>query len=232
MKALILAAGLGKRMLPLTATTHKSCLPMRGKPLLVGQIQTLNKTGIDNITVVTGYRREEVIRTGGSSVDYLHNPFYESSNSIISVWLAKSLLTDDVLILNCDVVFNSTLIDNLCCSNGDCAVAVSRKFDESRGYKVEVNNEGYITNMGMKLNIPYAEYAGITLIRRHFTSAFIQQMNLCVENDQISIWYEDVIAQMASNNFSIVPIEVASGEWYEIDTVAELEYAQNNIKAW
>lgn len=232
MRALILAAGTGSRMRPLTDTTHKCCLPVAGKPLLTGQMDVLVACGITDIMVVTGYRRQEVMKLGAAKAVYLFNPFFKSTNSIVSLWLAQRFFTDDILILNCDVIFDAILVEQLVASRHPVAIAVCENWSDDRGYKAEISASGAVLRMGMTLDRPGAEYAGIILLRETVLSEAVKVMERFFDQDQFGVWYEDVVSAMLESGIQGSAVYVSPDTWYELDTATEYATANERIKAW
>jgi histidinol-phosphate/aromatic aminotransferase/cobyric acid decarboxylase-like protein/choline kinase len=112
MKAVVLAAGAGARMRPLTRATHKSLLEAGGAPILTRMMDGLLGIGVTEIVVVTGYLREQVeeflrARYAGAPLRFVHNPRFASTNNIVSLALAfeQSALDDDWALIECDVLF-------------------------------------------------------------------------------------------------------------------------------
>ncbi|MEM3449658.1 MAG: sugar phosphate nucleotidyltransferase, partial [Nitrososphaerota archaeon] len=120
MRAIILAAGKGERLYPLTRNTPKSLLEIgNGITLLENQIMALSKNGVKDIILVVGYKAEQIeakIRDVGDfncNIETIYNPFYEISNNLISLWLATPKMDDDFLIINGDNVFVPEVIQKL-----------------------------------------------------------------------------------------------------------------------
>ena len=98
MKAIIMAAGVGSRLLALNHCRPK-CLIASGKETLISRmVRLLRQRNIDDITVITGYKSHLIRQELKEKVRYLNNTFYPVTNSIASLWLARELLTEDVLL--------------------------------------------------------------------------------------------------------------------------------------
>jgi choline kinase len=102
-RAVILAAGRGSRLHDVTGNGNKCLAPIGGSTLLGRQIQALTACGIDAITVVAGFRAEDVRRACGTKVSFVINREYESTNSLYSLWLAQEQIADGFVVLNGDV---------------------------------------------------------------------------------------------------------------------------------
>jgi L-glutamine-phosphate cytidylyltransferase len=139
MKIIILAAGRGERLMPLTRNTPKPLLDMgNGSTLLEEQIQRLRESGvIDEIVLVIGYLADQVeakmklYRTMGVKIRTVFNPFYQVSNNLMSLWLAKHVLAEgDAMITNGDNIFAADVFRALAAESGDgITLSVCRKTD-------------------------------------------------------------------------------------------------------
>jgi choline kinase len=232
MRAIILAAGTGSRMRPMTDVTNKCCLPVGGKPLLNGQVQILSSCGITDVLVVTGYCRRQVMEVGGHELEYLFNPFFATTNSIVSLWLARHYFTDNVIVLNCDVIFDAPLIYAFMSSETSFSVAVCRDWSDDRGYKAEIDEDGHILRMGMNLARVGAEYGGIMSIKKAVVPDLVERMEIFLERKQCNVWYEDVVSDMLCPSLSAKGIYVVPERWYELDTLEEYKIANDRFKEW
>ena len=120
MQAVILTAGRGRRMEPLSRTCHKALLEIGGSTILGRTLDSLLKAGVAPITVVTGYRSDDITRFISTwypsiPVRYVHNERYEVTNNIVSLALALESLTyeEDVILIECDLLFEPHLITDL-----------------------------------------------------------------------------------------------------------------------
>ena len=125
MRAVILAAGRGSRLQGVTGRSPK-CLARIGElTLLERQIRSLRDCGVGDIVVVAGYRAEQVRRTCEPGVDLVINARYETTNSLYSLWLARELLMDGFVVLNCDVLFHDQLLSDLLTSRDEDALLMA-----------------------------------------------------------------------------------------------------------
>ena len=111
MRAVIMAAGVGSRIQGLIHDKPKCLIKAHGQSLISRIVGMLQRRGIDDITVITGYKSELIRRELGTQVRYFHNPFYRVTNSISSLWLAKSLLDDDLILMNADLYFEEGVLE-------------------------------------------------------------------------------------------------------------------------
>src|SRR5215470_16263724 len=136
MKAVILSAGQGSRLLPLTAERPKCLLPLGPKSLIEWQIDILSRSGVDEIVVVVGFRAAlvESVLAGlarpGLRIRTLFNPFYNVADNLGSCWLARHEMAGDFLLLNGDTLFEPAILDRLLRSPpAPITVTIDRKTD-------------------------------------------------------------------------------------------------------
>src|SRR3954465_14723962 len=131
MRAVILAAGEGTRLRPYTLDRPKCLVPLAGRPLLEWHTDALRKAGIDDITIVTGYRSELVDALGYPTV---RNPRFDATNMVASLMCARALLdgSDDGIVSYGDLVFEArvapALADAARSSRASVAVTVDRRW--------------------------------------------------------------------------------------------------------
>ena len=113
MRAIILAAGKGKRLDKVCGDLPKCLLDIGGLSLIERQIEALQAIGVDEITAVVGYGAERVRERCGSRISYIENEIHDQTNSLYSLWLARHVLTKGFVVLNADVLFHSQLLVDL-----------------------------------------------------------------------------------------------------------------------
>lgn len=230
MKAIILAAGTGSRMLPLTEETHKCLLEINNQPIIRNQINNLNSAGIKDIMLVVGHKFDLIKDYLKDEVKYVFNPFYETTNSIVSLWLSIQNIDSDILIANSDVIFDDDLIKRMCNTGCDIAVAISKEWSDERGYKAEIVNN-FVIDMSMNIekNKIGGEYAGIVFVKQNQLQKLKDKCEKLMIEKKFNIWFEDMIVDLIKNGANAESIEVDTDKWYEIDTIDELEYARKKF---
>ena len=136
MKALILAAGYGKRLRPLTDRIPKSMAEVAGTPLLVNALHNLTELGIRQIGIVVGHMADYIRSAIGSSfngaeIAYYENARYRETNNIYSLYKALDFFDDDSLMLECDIFYRVDLLRKLLTGGG---MLYSRESVQSRNY--------------------------------------------------------------------------------------------------
>jgi choline kinase len=115
-----------------TAGDLPKCLvEIGGTTLLERQIETLRRAGIDDIAVVVGCQADLVRRICGRGIDFVENNRFAQTNSLYSLWLARPLLRDGFVVMNCDVLFHPQLLDDLLSARHDDALLVAYQEDDN-----------------------------------------------------------------------------------------------------
>jgi L-glutamine-phosphate cytidylyltransferase len=125
MKGVILAAGKGARLNGTIGDKPKCLLRVGGQTLIERQIEALRRTGIEDIAVVVGCQADSVRRTCGHGITYVENSRFAQTNSLYSLWLARTLLADGFVVMNCDVLFHPQLLTDLVTAHHEDALLIS-----------------------------------------------------------------------------------------------------------
>lgn len=125
MIGLILAAGAGTRLNGGDALLPKCLATFDGTPLIELQMRSLRACGIHDIGVVVGFQADRVRRACGPDVRFLENDVYAETNSLYSLWLARPLLENGFVVLNCDVLFHPAMLSDLLTARHDDALLVA-----------------------------------------------------------------------------------------------------------
>lgn len=244
MQALILAAGYGKRLRPLTDRTHKSLVEVNGVPLLVNALDCLSGRSIDEVLLVVGDKKNMVIdkighQYKGMKITYIENPLYKETNNVYSFWLAKNYIHDDVIMLECDLFYRRTLIDKILQAREECNVLVS-PFDISSmdGTVVDVDNECRVKSLIVKnkqgVDFDYSDkYKTVNIYS--FKKEFILYklfpfIDTYVHVQSVNSYYELVLGGLIYwGNSNISAVKVSALEWCEIDTLEDLRIAEKRF---
>lgn len=125
MRGVILAAGKGSRLNGTIGDKPKCLLRVGERTLIERQIDALRAIGIDDIVAVVGCQAERVRRTCGQRLTYIENTRYAQTNSLYSLWMARPLLLDGFVVMNCDVLFHPQLLSDLMSARHDDALLIS-----------------------------------------------------------------------------------------------------------
>jgi choline kinase len=239
MKAIILSAGQGKRLLPLTAAVPKCLLPIQGKTLIEWQIDELSKCGIHRITVVTGYRAEKVQdllrrRYGTERIKSLYNQDYEKTDNIVSCWTARDEMTEDFILLNGDTLFETAVLKCLFESpERPVTVLVSRKdIYDADDMKVKMDGSRLV-QIGKNIapDEINGESIGMILFRGEGPMLFYEALKGALADPGASSkWYLSVIDEMA-RMMPVWTCSINGLQWCEVDYQADLKQAERVVMA-
>ena len=230
MRALILAAGLGTRLAPLTDDRPKSLVPVNGKPILFQQIDSLCANGVRDITVVSGYKADVLagaVREAYPFVRIIENREYAETNNMYSAYLARDIVgRDGFLMMNADVFFDASVITALLKLPAGNAIVtdVGNWLEESM--KVVLEN-GRLTKISKA--IPREEALGASIDVYKFGAdgavAFFAQCREFIEvRGERKLWSEVALNEaLAAAVFQPCPLE---GRWLEIDDLNDLRAAE------
>lgn len=231
MKALILAAGIGSRLAPITDNIPKSLVTVNGKPILFKQIDNLLENGITDITIVAGYKAEILInkvRKYYKGIKIINSADYASTNNMYSAYIARSHFTDsEFLMMNADVFFDSSVITSLLnCNYPDAIVVDVGNYLEESMKVIEIG--GRIISISKTISKEDALGASIDVYRfsknggrAFFTKCaeYIEQMGELKKWSEIAI--NDILKEIV---FCVCPL---NGRWFEIDNHDDLAAAEN-----
>ena len=125
MRGIILAAGKGSRLNGTAGESPKCLVKAGGLTLVDRQIRALRHAGIDDIAVVVGCQADQVRRACGQGITYVENSRYTQTNSMYSLWMARPLLFEGFVVLNCDVLFHPVLLSDLLTSRHENALLLA-----------------------------------------------------------------------------------------------------------
>lgn len=228
MKAILLAAGRGTRIARNIEMVPKSTLPVGGIPLIRRSVELLQNVGMD-IIVCTGYQENKIRKslTGlDKNIKYVYNPFYDVTNSIASLWFARELLNDDIIILNADVFFSKEILQLILEDKRDPVMAIDYSRTVEGDYFFYTSLDGRIEKYGKGLPIEQrsCEYVGIAKVSRYFLPKFLARMELMIHNQQHDQWWENILYSYTDNQEeNIYTVDVNGRFWSEIDYFDDYE---------
>lgn len=239
MKALILAAGFGKRLRPITNSIPKSMVEVNGTPLLVNALNNLTALGIKDIGIVVGHMADyikEHIGTewNGAKVSYFENPRYLETNNVVSLAKAIPFCNDDMLMLECDIYYHKEMLEKLIAGEGECSILVSPFNPETMdGSVIRVEGDKALELILGKWQGEDFDYTNTrkTVNMYRFTKTFaLKYMPLIkwyVANMGEQSYYEKVLGSlMYFRECDVRIVEVPEEMWCEVDDSADLARAR------
>jgi len=220
MRAIILAAGRGGRLRDVTGNRPKCLARIGDRTLIERQIRSLRGCGIDAITVVAGFRAADVRRSCGTGVDFVVNARYASTNSLYSLWLARDLLLDGFVVLNCDVLFHDQLLRDLLSSRDEDALLMAAPRGQSYAeeeMKISVRR-GCVAEIAKTLDADHAdgENVGIAKFGAAGARLLVEEATALVEAGHLREWLPRAFAAFARRR-PLHVVETRGYPWIEID---------------
>lgn len=225
MKVLLLAAGRGTRISRYLSGNPKCTVNIGDEKLIQYTIKMLNKKGITDIAMVLGYRAyviKEALKE--YNIKFYYNPFFDVTNSIASAWFAKDFIcNDDILIMNADVFLEEDLIDYILTKKDSPIMYADGSRKEEADYKFKYK-DGILLKYGKELENDdiSGEYVGIGQFSKEFISEFNVKLEEMINNQQHSVWWENVIYELSKNQ-PIKVEDIAGKFWAEVDYIEDYE---------
>ena len=246
MNSIILAAGMGIRLLPNIQNIPKGMVKLFDKSLIEMQIDIFKKCGIDDISIVTGYLAEKI---NFRSINYFKNENFSTTAGNESLYCAKQKLSDTI-VCYADLVFDISIIKKMIDFNGDIGIAIDADwksryvgrtshpiseadnvlFDESgKIIKICKNIQKPNSNIGEFLGVMRLSSKGSSLFLKRFSE--LKESHVGTFHDSPSLKQSilpDMIQELIDLGINIEPIMV-SEKWYEVDTEQDLDFARKKF---
>ena len=244
MKAIILAAGQGKRLHPMTKNIPKCMVKLFGKSLLEWQLETYRSCSITDISVVVGYCSDVI---NFPNVNYYNNKKFETTNMVETLFCAKEKLMGSVIVSYGDIIFEKKLLEKLINSNENFSVVVDKSWEKY--WKIRFDNpledaeslvldkDGYIQNIGKKvenINEIEGQYIGLMKFQKSgldYLKEFYEKMKNSIEfginplNPSIPFeksYMTDFLQGLINAECKLKSVPVENG-WLELDTLHDYE---------
>lgn len=240
MQAIILAAGMGKRLGELTKGNTKCMLEVNGTRLIDRVINQLSKLRLERLILVVGYERENLMKYIGNrydnqiKIEFIENPIYDKTNNIYSLALAKEeLCKDDTLLLESDLIFDDELLRMLIENENPNLALVDKYQTWMDGTMVRINEEKEIVNFIPKSAFRYEEveeyYKTVNIYKfskEFLTNVYVPFLDAYSKVMGNNGYYEQVlrvITHLHRANLKALPLN--GQKWYEIDDIQDLDIA-------
>lgn len=244
MKIIILAAGEGTRLRPLTLKNPKCLVNLFGKSILEWQLETIRNCQINQIIIVTGFLNKKI---NFSDIKYYHNPNYSKTNMVETLFSAKEELNDSVIISYGDIIYEKKVLQSLVNSQEDISVIVDdnwKEYWETRftnplddAESLIIDKDGFITDIGQKVtsfNKICAQFIGLMKFQDagiEFLNDFYESKKNAAKNGtnplNPSIPFEksymtDLLDSMIKSGKKIKAVNIKNG-WLELDSMNDYE---------
>lgn len=241
-KAVILAAGFGSRLRPLTDLRPKPLVEVNGTPILYNALRNLEAVGVDEVTIVVGYRKDDIHHACGSrfgrlKINYVESTVFDRTGSAYSLWLARdALLGGDCYLLEGDVFFEEDALRHLMMGDAANTAAVA-PFDPSmEGSAVILSSNGLISEVRLKQTFANLASGGPALFKTmnliRFSDADLRTMVVpvlhgLISSGAIKAYTEELLAHLIDRyGLQLTAARCDDLRWFEIDSVEDLLVAE------
>ncbi len=245
MKVIIIAAGLGMRLSPLTDNEPKCLLPIGGKTILQRQLETLKECGIDDIVIVRGYKKEMITYPNAR---YYYNDNYRNNNVLASLFYAEDEMERGFVVSYSDILYGREIVEKLLASRADISVIVDTKWKEAykgrtehpvtEAEKVLVEGDRVIKIGKDPINADEAYGEFIGLAKFSVKGAEILKTNYRRLKEEFSgkrfqhesrifgkAYLTDMFQELIDRGYTVKNVDIEGG-WWEIDTVQDYRRAK------
>lgn len=241
-RAIILAAGQGSRLLPLTEQLPKCLLDLGGRSMLEWQLHALAEAGVPEVVVVTGFRSDlvdEAIKKVAPEqlrVRTSFNPFYKVADNLASCWTVRAEMQSPFVIANGDTMFDAQIARRLLdAPSAPITVTIDRKpqYDDD-DMKVQVEGDR-LRAIGKKLTAEQANGESIGFLRFNAegAKAFTGELERTMRTpDGTGLWYLSAIHRLANSGVDVRVASIEGLDWCELDFAADLEQARALGTRW
>ena len=241
MQAIILAAGMGKRLGEHTKDNTKCMVEVNGVRLIDRMLTQLAARDLSRVVIVVGYKKDELIGHIGNryddliKIEYVHNDIYDKTNNIYSLALAKQyMLEEDTLLLESDLIFDDSMLDLIINDSYPNLALVAKYETWMDGTMVRISEDNDIMSFIPKKAFKYSEIehyyktCNIYKFSREFSATqyvpFLEAYSKAMGNNE---YYEQVLRVLtALDRSDLKALPITNEKWYEIDDVQDLDIAE------
>lgn len=241
MQAIILAAGMGRRLGEYTKDNTKCMLPVNGVCLIDRMLEQLSELKLNRVIIVVGYQSQNLVNHVGNryvnrlKIEYIENPDYDKTNNIYSLALAKDKLQeDDTLLVESDLIFDNGMFSLLIEDSYPNLALVAKYETWMDGTMVKLDEDNNIVNFVPKAAFDYHEtdtyYKTVNIYKfsREFSQTkyvpFLEAYSKAVGNNE---YYENVLRIISFlNSHDLKALPITHEKWYEIDDKQDLDIAE------
>jgi len=231
--ALLLAAGTGSRLLPLTKKSPKCLTLVNEKSILERLVNNLKKQEFTRLVIVTGYEKEYIMdflgnKSGNLTIEYVNSPLYRSTNNIYSLWMARNIINEPFVLFESDLVLDTSLLDEMVFPD---KIAIAKMQPWLNGTTVSINKQKQVTQFHKGTTDIYSDIRYKTVNIYSFSLAswrmIVKRLNQYVLEGNVNCFYETAFSEMIDDkSLSFESVSFDHKPWYEIDTIYDLAEAE------
>jgi L-glutamine-phosphate cytidylyltransferase len=231
--ALLLAAGTGSRLFPLTKKLPKCLTLVNETSILERLIKSLNQNGFKRLVVVTGHLEDCIrnfleTRAGNLTVEYVFSPLYKTTNNIYSLWMARDIINDPFLLIESDIIFDPSLLTGMLYPD---RIAIGRMKSWLNGSTVTINASNMVNafHSDAENGSGLIHYKTVNIYSLSVSSwdIVIEKLNQFILEGKVNDYYEEVFRQLViEKTLSLEAVFFDHKPWYEIDSLEDLASAE------
>lgn len=237
MKAVILAAGQGTRIRSVHGEHPKCLIEVENTTILDHQLEALSMAGIDDVAMVVGYEKEQIIEHVKSRkasvrprIRFFENPAFAITNNIYSLWLALEWLRgDSFVVLNADVIFDPEILSAAVRASAPISMIVDPLWrDETMKVIIE---DDHVIQMSKRISREEfsGTYIGITVFSEAIQDSFFRTMNELISAGQVNEFFNVAVQELANEGTRVGYTSTEGLAWAEIDDPLDLTFAEQNV---
>ncbi|CAN5389653.1 NTP transferase domain-containing protein [soil metagenome] len=240
-RAIILSAGQGSRLLPLTAERPKCLIDFSGRSLLAWQIDTLAKQGVTRIDVVTGFMTEMVeaelarLQRPGLVIRTCFNPFYKVADNLGSCWIARAAMDGDFLILNGDTLIAPEIVARVQGASDwpiTVTIDVKPRYDSDDMKVTRIGSRLAAIGKTLTAEQANAESIGFLAFRGEGVTLFRDTVEAFMRTPAgVENWYLKIIDSLAPTG-KVGSVSIEGSAWAEVDFLNDVETASALTDLW
>lgn len=231
--ALLLAAGTGSRLFPLTESSPKCLTLVNGVSILERLVDNIKKQGFKRLVIVTGYKKECIMDFLGSksedlTIEYINSPLYRTTNNIYSLWIARNMINEPFVLFESDLVLTTSLLDEMVFPD---RMAIAKMRPWLNGTTVSINEMKQVTKFHKGTTDAYKDIRYKTVNIYSFSLSFwqniVKKLDKYISEGNVSCYYEIVFIEMIEDkSLTFESVSFDNKPWYEIDTIQDLAEAE------
>ena len=233
MKVVILAAGTGSRLRPYTDELPKALVPMNGVPLLGHILDCLRGFPVEELIVITGFRREKLegfFQGRGEKPVFIYNERFDTAGNAYSLLKAKIAVEGHAFVkLDADLVFEPAVLESLLSASGDVRLMADVHPCGEEEMKIQIDATGRIVNLSKKIDPrdAYGESIGMEFLTEAGSRLLFPELGALMNEGLDQEYYEEAYGRLARAGAFVTATEVGPDHrWFEIDTIEDLRAAE------
>jgi choline kinase len=236
--ALLLAAGTGSRLFPLTQDAPKCLTMVNETSILERLVIGLKQQGFKRLVIVTGYKENRIrevlgTKSGCMVIEYIYSPLYKTTNNIYSLWMVRETINEPFILIESDLIFDASLLDEMIYPD---RIAVGRMQSWLNGTTVVINQSQHVKSFQNYADTNLAEdrYKTVNIYSFSLSSwhDIAERLDQYISAGKVNCYYETVLSEMVEEGSLL--LQAASFDnkpWYEIDTIEDLAEAEKLFPA-